>query len=304
MRVNVRNAYLYMLVVLLIISTVALCLPASLVRVEVFPDGSAHVVYTFPTNGSAIIDLRLVGVPDPNLLVLVQNERGEPLPYTVNETSGIMTIIALNSTQVTVDYYTLTITSKIGGRWVVNFTTPLPAVVKLPANATLSALYVVPTSITTEGQSIVLKYPPGPIKLAYVLPPAVKATQPRPTPQTQPTSNETQVQQPLPQPEKVQPQSQSPYLLPYALIGIVVVVIVAFLILRRREAEGELSEVDTRILNVLKQSGGGLFQSELASMLGLPTTTVWRHIKKLESRGLVVVEKKAGRNFIRLARLA
>ncbi|QOJ79223.1 winged helix-turn-helix transcriptional regulator [Infirmifilum lucidum] len=297
-----KSLHPLLLSLLLAISTLrALCSPTSLVKVEVFVDGSAHVVYTFPTNGSAVIDLRLIGQPDPNFLVLVQNERGELLTYAINETSSVMTIIAINSTQVTVDYYTQTITSKVGGRWVVNFTTPLPAVVKLPPNATLSALYVIPASIATEGQSIVLTYPAGPVKLAYILPPAVK-TQPKPPPQTQPPSNASQVQQPPPQvqQEKGQPQGFSPLF--YGLAAVTAAVVVAYFLLRRREAGERLSEVDVQILNILKQSGGGLFQSELASLLGLPITTVWRHVKKLESRGLVVVEKRTGRNFVKLTR--
>jgi uncharacterized membrane protein len=33
----------------------------------------------------------------------------------------------------------------------------------------------------------------------------------------------------------------------------------------------------------------------------MPPTTLWRRVKRLERLGYVVVEKKAGRNYVRLA---
>jgi len=307
MKRGVRSASLFAfaLVVALIASS-ALCQPSGLVRVEVLADGTAHVVYTFPTNGSASVDLGLVGLPDPGLLILVHNEKGDTLPYAVNETAGMMTIVTLDSSQVTVDYYTSTIVSKISGRWIVNFTTPLPVRVKLPPNATLSALYVVPISITAEGQSVVLTYLPGPVVVAYVLPPAVKP--PTPSPQTpsgaQTTPPATSASEGKPSTQgQAEGAQQAPSVLLYAAAAIVVLaVLAALLVLRRRGSEEGLSEVDVQILNLLKQSGGGLFQSELTSLVGLPTTTVWRHVRKLESMGLVAVEKRMGRNFVRLIR--
>ena len=298
--------YYFIPVIVTVLAVLAFSLPQSIVNVEVFLDGSAHITYTFPTNGSAIIDLKLIGQPDTNLVVLVQNERGEPLPYSLNETSNTMSIITLDSAQVTVDYYTSTITSKVLGRWIVNFSSPLPVVLRLPPNATLSAIYVVPESITTQGSSLVLTFKPGPILIGYILPPA---TQPQPVPQQtpqQPVSggqaggSSSQSQSPLPSSPPVQPSMNPLYL---AIIAVaIIVVLVLFFLFRRREQEERFSEVDAQIVEVLKGAGGGLFQSELTVKLGLPATTVWRHIRKLESQGIVVVEKKFGRNFVRLVR--
>lgn len=283
--------------------------PQGLVKVEVYIDGSAHVIYTFPTNGSAVIDLGLIGQPDPGMVILVENEKGETLPYSINQTQGDMTIITLDSAQVTVDYYTSTVTSKVAGRWIVNFTSPLPVQLKLPPNATLSAIYTVPDSISTQGGSIILSFKPGPVLIGYILPPS-QATS-KPSSQPTPTAPSQQPSSPKP-PEAPASPSTQPSVTPsvqwagfnplyIASIIIVIMVVILYFILRRRERE-ELSEVDTQIIEVIRRAGGGMFQSELTSTLGLPATTVWRHIRKLESRGIVVLEKRMGRNYIRLIR--
>jgi len=61
-----------------------------------------------------------------------------------------------------------------------------------------------------------------------------------------------------------------------------------------------LSEVDERILAYLRERGGA-YESEIARELGIPRTTVFRAVRRLEEAGLVVVEKRGGRNFVRIA---
>jgi len=63
---------------------------------------------------------------------------------------------------------------------------------------------------------------------------------------------------------------------------------------------GGLSEVDERILAYLRERGGA-YESEIARELGIPRTTVFRAVRRLEEAGLVVVEKRGGRNFVRIA---
>ena len=61
---------------------------------------------------------------------------------------------------------------------------------------------------------------------------------------------------------------------------------------------GGLSEVDERILAYLRERGGA-YESEIARDLGIPRTTVFRAVRRLEEAGLVVVEKRGSRNFVR-----
>jgi len=58
--------------------------------------------------------------------------------------------------------------------------------------------------------------------------------------------------------------------------------------------ESALDDVDRKIIEELKARGGKALQSELAKALGLPKSTAWRHVKKLERLGLVETKKGPG----------
>ncbi|MEM1619182.1 MAG: winged helix-turn-helix transcriptional regulator [Fervidicoccaceae archaeon] len=79
----------------------------------------------------------------------------------------------------------------------------------------------------------------------------------------------------------------------------------AYVVLKRRargaeeepgvELVGEaLTDVDHEILKALEERGGAALQSELYKALGLPKTTVWRHVRKLERLGYVELMRRAG----------
>ena len=63
-----------------------------------------------------------------------------------------------------------------------------------------------------------------------------------------------------------------------------------------------LSDVDKAIIEKLAEKGGSALQSELQKELGLPKTTLWRHVKKLEKLGFVRIEKEASFNRVVLLR--
>ncbi|CCC80900.1 helix-turn-helix transcriptional regulator [Thermoproteus tenax] len=73
----------------------------------------------------------------------------------------------------------------------------------------------------------------------------------------------------------------------------------ASLYLARRGKGGiaGLSDTDRLILSYIQRTGGA-FESDVAKTLGLPRTTVFRAVRRLEQAGLVSVEKRDGRNFI------
>ncbi|NPA96367.1 MAG: winged helix-turn-helix transcriptional regulator [Crenarchaeota archaeon] len=79
--------------------------------------------------------------------------------------------------------------------------------------------------------------------------------------------------------------------------------------LRKRGGSGataalssELSPLDRDIISIIEQNGGSILQSELQKRLGVPKTTLWRHIRKLEKLGIVKVLKEGGYNKIVLER--
>ena len=73
----------------------------------------------------------------------------------------------------------------------------------------------------------------------------------------------------------------------------------AFLLLstRRRRQQADLVEVDAKILEYVRRRGGA-YEADVARELGIPRTTVFRAVRRLEERGLVRVEKREGRNWV------
>jgi uncharacterized membrane protein len=55
--------------------------------------------------------------------------------------------------------------------------------------------------------------------------------------------------------------------------------------------------VDAKVLEYVRRRGGA-YETDVARELGIPRTTVFRAVRRLEERGLVRVEKREGRNWV------
>ena len=68
--------------------------------------------------------------------------------------------------------------------------------------------------------------------------------------------------------------------------------------------ESRLSELDRLILKAIRESGGSILQGRLQNELGIPKTTLWRHVKKLEKQGYLRIVKEGSVNRLILLREA
>jgi len=270
--------------------------PQPLVAVTVYEGGLAEVRYIVPTGGNVTIAIPLLGVPDESLGIVVRDEWGDPLLYAVNETLNTLFVACLECSIVTVSYYTQTLVSREGVAWTVNLTAPYRLRLALPPNATVTYISRLPDSVYTRGGRLVLEFPPGPVAVSYVV---LYAAPERPGGAAPPAP-----QPPSGQPPSAQPSGGWPPGLLYVLAGAAAVAAALALVLARRRGRplvAELGEEDRSILEALRRMGGGAFQSELQRELGMPATSLWRRVRRLERLGYVVIEKRAGRNYVRLA---
>jgi uncharacterized membrane protein len=237
-----------------------------------------------PVEGNLSVTVQLLGVPDPSLGVVVVDERGLPLAFS--QSDGVVTVATLNCSQVRISYYTQELTSKSGVFWVLSVNSPYQLRVVLPQNATPIDMSIAPSRVYTLGRSLALEYPPGSLRLRYVL-----------------------LYQPVAPPQAVAPQAPAPplpaeLLLPAAAVVLAVLAAAILLAVRKRRARSlepvELGEEDLAILEALRRAGGAMFQGELQKAVGMPPTSLWRRVKKLEELGYVKVEKRTGRNYVRL----
>lgn len=59
-----------------------------------------------------------------------------------------------------------------------------------------------------------------------------------------------------------------------------------------------ISEQEADIIDILRKLGGKAYQSDIAKLAGLPRTTAWRYVRRLEERGLVRVVKRNRENLV------
>jgi len=68
--------------------------------------------------------------------------------------------------------------------------------------------------------------------------------------------------------------------------------------------ESGLSELDRLILEAIRERGGSVLQGRLQNELGIPKTTLWRRVKKLEKLGYLRIVKEGTVNRLILLREA
>ncbi len=66
-------------------------------------------------------------------------------------------------------------------------------------------------------------------------------------------------------------------------------------------SEAELLNVEQRILQLIRDSGGEMFQSEIVQRLGIPKSTVSSALNALHERGVIIKIRKGRENLIRLS---
>lgn len=276
----------------------------SQIELMVLDDGFVHVEYKLTINNITTLDIPLIGTPDENLIILVIDESGTPLAYEINKTDNTISIITLESKEVTISYYTQTITFKEGETWTLNLTAPFDTKITLPPNSLVTKISPLPVLVDAKGDQPIFTFNPGNIEIKYIIlyPQPEKLTKPA-TNQTQSqTSKETTTTQPSQTTEPTKtPQENNKFNMTYVVVIIIAIgAIVTILVALKMKGKSfeDLSEEDQEIIKAIEQLGGEAFQSDIQKLVNLPTTTLWRRIKKLEKLGYLRVEKRYGRNYI------
>jgi uncharacterized membrane protein len=271
----------------------------------VYRDGWVHVkveAAVDPTEPSTTLQLLSSSIYN----VLALDEGGEPLAYDVSGTN--ITIYTLGASKVVLEYDTIALTSMTAGVWTISFTSPYPLTLILPENATIMYFNAPPSSIKSEGGRLVLELSPGSWEISYVL----EAPTISPPPTAPPTTPPQGGVQP---PQQVQPsEARPPILLPNALmlaVGAIVVAIALSLVLLKRRggiaravSRATCLEVldgdEVKVVELLRSKGGRALEAEIREALGLPKTTAWRLVRRLEKKGLVVVRKVGNQSVVEL----
>ncbi|ABL87204.1 conserved hypothetical protein [Pyrobaculum islandicum DSM 4184] len=186
---------------------------------------------------------------------------------------------------------------------------PLPRQTKL--NKTGLYLYLTgPATVTYYFFKVEIKPPPTPP------PPTTPATPTATTPPvTTPPATTPPATTPTPQPTPTATATPTPpsgagaqvpmWLVGVAVVAVAAVAVVAYLLTRRGGGGGDcgdLHETDIAILKELEKRGGSAERGELQEALGLPKTTLHRHLHKLSKYGFVRLVQLGGSQRVELVR--
>lgn len=249
-------------------------------EIFVYKDGVAHVRSTLAVNSTvSAISLPIVREV-ANVLVTDENRR--LIRYDL--TNDTVLIYTFGASGVELEYDTTVLTHKDGPVWTLKLSLPVQARVHLPEGAAVIYLSGKPTSIEAKEDKPILNLDRGSWEISYVLPLQTTQTTLVTTKQTIPL-----------------PSVSTPSLITVGAMCIVIVVLLVGLIvaLRHRRVSPEmLSPADNQMLQAIRSKGGKIFESELRDSLGLPKTSAWRRVKKLEKRGLVKIRRVGSQNEI------
>ncbi len=165
-----------------------------------------------------------------------------------------------------------------------------------PTPATTTTAMTTTTAITTTTPT------PAQAQQTGASPSTTSTTQ---TPQPPPAATSSTAQSPRPTPGAAPSGGGPPPgfgWVPVAAAGVAAAAAagVGYAVLRNRgkKSGGDLNETDSAVLEYVRRTGG-VYEAEIARALGLPRTTVFKAVRRLEREGLVEVEKRDGRNYVK-----
>ncbi|MDO9096880.1 MAG: winged helix-turn-helix transcriptional regulator, partial [Candidatus Methanoperedens sp.] len=110
------------------------------------------------------------------------------------------------------------------------------------------------------------------------------------------------------EPKIVLSKTPSPWI-PLVIGAFIIFVVGAFIYMRKSRVpkekvgnitETEMIDLEERIIRLLKENGGSLYQSEIVKKLALPKSTVSSALNELNNKNLILKIKKGRENLVRL----
>lgn len=258
---------------------------------DIGADGSIRIIEVLkPSNAPVNLTLKLLGEP----VFIRASQTGIPLPIQIQDSTVNIQVYSLE--EVTLEYYIIDATVKENETWIASLNTPAQTMLKLPDNAVPLSITPQPNIRLTNG-SIYLIFPPGEIKVAYILPPT-EAKQPEPIHPTQhytgatPTTTGSLQHASYTETTPTTANRKPTPIYALVLVSLAAGIIAAIFTYRTRkgidlniEASMELDERDREIIEALRS--GPKTAGELINTTGIPKTPLFRRLNKLVKLGLV-----------------
>jgi len=294
-----------------------------------------YTMYLEPN--STLVNINLPIIPIPGTLEVINDSDNSLIPSSLYN-NGTLVIFAFGGGYVSILYDANYTYDQDTLTYYVNISSPIKFGLMFPPNIVMLNLPNNIISYTRINNSVEVTIPPGRYSLQYIyvpiqqsstttsstpapttstssapLPPPTTTTSRQTSTTTTSTSTSSTTVKPINQTTTTQFQSTTPTLsnnssFPTSIaITIIVLVILAFIasmiMIRRRKSplvSVSLDDVDEEIIRTLKDNGGTLYQSQLQQLTNIPKTTLWRHVQRLQDRGIVKIDKVNGQNRVTL----
>lgn len=253
------------------------------IHVDISESGLAEVTHIV-TVENITTQIKLLAKPI-DWLIIVTDEDGIPVNYTLNDTLMIAETYGVERLNIT--YLTYGIVEMVEGLWYAKLSSTSRCEIILPRGSNIVYMSIIPEELEAVNGRIKLLMPPGSYEVQYVILPRVT---------TPPIST-----QPYSTPYSPTPQITLQHLSLQLLLLIVIILVFTFLLyfMMKAKSRAKLSGVELLILDYLKPRGGA-YQDDIVKDLKLPKSTVSRALNNLIKNGLIEVRRVARRNYVKL----
>ncbi len=255
--------------------------------IEVYRDGLTHITQLLTVDElKPQITITLLSASIENLVVLDANN----IAIDFEVSGSNLNIFTFGATQITIEYDTVSLTSKQAEVWSIIVNNPYNLTLFLPENSTIIYLNHVPTQINTETNKVSLMISPNQWEISYIIP-------------LQQEDNDN--------PDDGSSNTAIP--LEFLIIGAIIIALtIAILIIffmRKRKINVKktinrnphLSKEDKAVIEFLAEKEGKAFEAEIRQRFpDMPRTSLWRLIKRLEKAEIIEIEKIGLENQVKL----
>ncbi len=255
--------------------------------IEVYRDGLTHITQLLTVDElKPQITIALLSASIENLVVLDANN----IAIDFEVSGSNLNIFTFGATQITIEYDTVSLTSKQAEVWSIIVNNPYNLTLFLPENSTIIYLNHVPTQINTETNKVSLVISPNQWEISYIIP-------------LQQEDNDN--------PDDGSSNTAIP--LEFLIIGAIIIALtIAILIIffmRKRKINVKktinrnphLSKEDKAVIEFLAEKEGKAFEAEIRQRFpDMPRTSLWRLIKRLEKAEIIEIEKIGLENQVKL----
>ncbi|MCD6155276.1 MAG: hypothetical protein J7J22_05885 [Candidatus Verstraetearchaeota archaeon] len=251
----------------------------------IYVDGLIHFVYDLTCNETyPAFNLTIPTSKIDNVIIV--DEEQSLIDYDMKDNN--LTIYSLGSKNVKVEFDTYALTNMSEGIWTVKFNLNYNAYVKLPEFAVIIYINNMPLDISVEGNRTVLYVDKGEWEISYFLMGKIPSTSPTPG-----STGE---------------KDWENYLVTVVAIILFSISVFALLKMKRNRRDinsilkrhPDLNDDERRVLEFIVRRGE-VFEAALRKKFPeIPRTTLWRMLRRMESKGILKIEKVGLQNKVKI----